>query len=271
MDSRSPMVFFGVVFALAAPFWVAGTSGAKLPGLPMDLPVGALMFVCPFVAAAVLSRRHGGTVLRLVTTTLVPRGRAGAAWLGAAFLLVPAVMVPSYVVASAVGAEGGAHAPLVAAPLLFAVFLVSAAAEEAGWTAYATDPLRRRLGALGAAVVLGTVWGVWHLVPLVQAGRSPAWTAWWFLGTVAARVIMVWVHRGSGGSVPSAVVFHAMLNVVPSLLPGYATDVTVVACAALFTTLVAVPLGVHLLREPPPHDPGRARPAPICGSWRGRR
>ncbi|WP_169789174.1 CPBP family intramembrane glutamic endopeptidase [Nonomuraea candida] len=189
-------------------------------------------------------------------------------------MLVPAVMVPSYVVASYVVAspvagEGGAHAPVAAAPLLFAVFLVSAAAEEAGWTAYATDPLRRRLGALGAAVVLGAVWGVWHLVPLAQAGRSPAWT---FLGTVAARVIMVWVYRGSGGNVPSAaVVFHAMLNVVPSLLPGYSADATVVACAALFTTLVAVPLGVRLLREPPCHGSGRARPAPICGSWRGRR
>lgn len=31
----------------------------------------------------------------------------------------------------------------------------------------------------------------WHIVPLVQAHRSPAWIAGWCLGTVASRVLIV--------------------------------------------------------------------------------
>src|SRR5690606_28462228 len=48
--------FFALVFALAVPFWVAGAFTGRLPGAPMDLPLAALMFPAPLVAALVLVR-----------------------------------------------------------------------------------------------------------------------------------------------------------------------------------------------------------------------
>lgn len=107
---------------------------------------------------------------------------------------------------------------------------------------YAAGPLLDRRGVLGTGLIIGVVWGAWHVVPLLQAGRSPAWIAWWFLGTVAARVIIVWLYAGTGGSVPAAVVVHAMLNVMPSLLPGYTAGDTLIACSGLIGALVAVAL-----------------------------
>ena len=63
-----------------------------------------------------------------------------------------------------------------------------------------------------AALVLGAVWAVWHVVPLVQIGRSAAWIAWWSLGTVGFRVILTWIYENAGRSVFAVAVVHALSN-----------------------------------------------------------
>ncbi|MEV4100319.1 CPBP family intramembrane glutamic endopeptidase [Nonomuraea sp. NPDC049649] len=234
--------FFALVFALAVPFWVAGAFTGRLPGAPMDLPLAALMFPAPLVAALVLVRRREGPGApgRLLRASLVP-GRAS--WLAVAVLVAVAVELGGYGLAAVLGwPVTGEREPLSSAPVLLVVFLISGFCEEAGWTTYATGPLRDRLGRAGAGLVLGIVWAVWHLVPLAQAGRAPLWIAWWFLGTVAARLIMVWVWDRSGEVTMTAVVFHALLNVGPSLLPGYAAHDSLVAATALTGATVAAVL-----------------------------
>ena len=252
--------FFFLVFVLSVPFWVAGALLGDLPGSPMDLPVGALQFPCPLIAAAILLRRSegAGAVRRLLRTTFAAAGMRRGPWLVTAFLMAPVIDLAAYALAVLVGGPlGGEHSPLLAAPLLFAVFFVAAACEEAGWTGYATGPLLDRRGVLGASLIIGVVWGAWHVVPLLQAGRSPSWIAWWFLGTVAARAIMVWLYAGSGGGVPPAVVLHAMLNVMPSLLPGYVASDTLITCSGLVGALVAAAL---LARSPGPAARSSVRP-----------
>jgi hypothetical protein len=39
------------------------------------------------------------------------------------------------------------------------------------------------------------VWAVWHVIPLLSALRSLAFIAWWSLGTVALRVVIVWLYN----------------------------------------------------------------------------
>ncbi|MER6945381.1 type II CAAX endopeptidase family protein [Nonomuraea sp. NPDC000554] len=239
MDAvRSPLKFFTLVFALAVPFWVVGAFTGNLPGAPMDLPVSALMFPCPLVAAALLVRREDGPggARRLLRSAFDVTGLRRRIWLAPTLLLMPAVMFASSWLTSP---EPLPSTSLPVVLLLFAVFFVSALGEEVGWTGYAAGPLQERRGALGAALILGTAWGAWHVVPLVQAHRTPSWIAWWFLGTVAARVLIVWLANNTGAPVPSATVFHATLNVTPSLLPGYATHDGIVAVSAMITTVAA--------------------------------
>jgi membrane protease YdiL (CAAX protease family) len=103
--------------------------------------------------------------------------------------------------------------------VLSAVFLAGALAEELGWTGFALEPLQARLGWLGAALVIGVVWAVWHVPALLQAHRSLAWIGWWTLGTIATRVVMVWLYKGAGGSVFGVAVFHAAGNLCWQLFP----------------------------------------------------
>jgi uncharacterized protein len=46
----------------------------------------------------------------------------------------------------------------------------------------------------------------------VQAHRAPAWIAWWCGGTVATRVIYVWIYNDTNKSVFSAILFHDIDN-----------------------------------------------------------
>lgn len=75
------------------------------------------------------------------------------------------------------------------------------------------------MGALAASTMLGLVWAALHYIPLLQVGRSAAWIAWGSLGTVAMRVVMVWLYNNTGRSVFAVTLFHAMSNLAWQLFP----------------------------------------------------
>jgi uncharacterized protein len=99
---------------------------------------------------------------------------------------------------------------------LFLVFIFpgSAGGEEIGWRGFALPHLQADRSALGASIVLGVVWGVWHL-PLYLTGadsRPLSLFAAWVLITVAASVIYTSIYNGTGGSLLIVVLFHAASN-----------------------------------------------------------
>jgi membrane protease YdiL (CAAX protease family) len=127
---------------------------------------------------------------------------------------------------------------------LFLAFFVGAVSEELGWSGYVTDALQARLNALEAGILLGLVWAAWHIIQLVQLQRPPMWIAWWSLGTVAARVLIVWLYNNTGKSVFAATLFHTTINVSWQLFPNYGSHwdprvngLTVACAAAVVTTL----------------------------------
>jgi CAAX protease family protein len=218
--SRSPLGFFLLVFALSLPFYVAGTltSFQLLPALP----VSALEFLCPVTAAALLVSRENKSagVKEWLQRAFDFKRVKAKIWYVPLILLMPCIMALSYGAMRLMGVPLPAPSFSVGTILaLFVVFFISALGEELGWSGYAIDPLQERFGALGGALLLGAVWAVWHYVPLLEAHRSLAFIAWWSLGTVAARVIIVWLYNNTGRSVFVAVLFHTMIDLTWQLFP----------------------------------------------------
>ena len=245
---RSALTFFALTFGLSVPFWIAGalTNIRLLPAIP----ISALGLVCMVGAASILVYRENGVpgVLALLRRSFDFKRVKVKAWYLPTLLLMPCVMVLSYVVLRLMGAVlPGPQFPLTATLVLVGVFFVAAVGEELGWSAYAIDPLQERVGALGGALLLGVVWAVWHLIPLLSAGRTPAWIAWWSLSTVAYRVIITWLYNNTGRSVFNAVLFHASINVTYFLFPvqgsSYDPRVTrvIVALVAVVITAASGP------------------------------
>jgi membrane protease YdiL (CAAX protease family) len=239
---RSPLKFFVFVFALSIPFWLIGalTGLQLLPGLP----VSSLMVFCPLVAASILVYKENKTaaVIELLKRSFDYRRIKSKIWYVPIVLLVPGVTVLSYSLMRL------ARMPLSipqfrvqTAVLMFLAFFVAALTEELGWMGYAIDPIQRRWNALQAGILLGLVWAAWHILPLVQAHRSPVWIAWWCLDTVATRVLIVWIYNNTGHSLFAAILYHAIGNVSTLLFPSYfdpRITGSIVAAAAAIVTII---------------------------------
>jgi membrane protease YdiL (CAAX protease family) len=104
--------------------------------------------------------------------------------------------------------------------VLFSLFFAAAVGEELAWTATVLDPLQSRVGALPAALILGVVLALWHVVPFAEAHPSASWVLGQCLFTVAFRVVLVWLCNNTGRSLFAVVVSHAMYNVAWQLFPN---------------------------------------------------
>jgi membrane protease YdiL (CAAX protease family) len=218
--TRSPLKFFVLVFVLTVPFvGIGAVTGLQLlPGVP----VAALAFVCPGLAAVILvyrERRIAGVKILLMRSFDYRRIKPRL-WYLPIVLLLPTIAVVAFGVLRLMGAlVPPPQISIVPTLGLMLACVVAALGEELGWSGYALDPLQDWYGALSASLILGLVWAAWHLVPLLQAHRALDWIAWWCLGTLALRVVMVWLYNNTGKSVFAMVVFHAMSNVAWQLFP----------------------------------------------------
>ena len=217
---RDILAFFGLTFALTTPFWIIGeASGNELmPGLPSS----ALAVICPAAAALILSSRLTGIAgARALAMRTINLGRVKPkAWWLVILLFSPTANVAAFFISRNLGtAVPNPQLDILAVTTLFAIFLMAAVTEELGWTGFALDPLQKRVGAIRAALLIGSVWAVWHYPALLQAHRSGGWIAWWTLGTISLRLFMVWLFNRTGGSVFAVVVVHATNNLAWQLFP----------------------------------------------------
>ncbi|WP_440107356.1 CPBP family glutamic-type intramembrane protease [Streptosporangium sp. H16] len=242
-------MFFLLVFVLTMPFLALDAMGGPqiLPGIPLS----GLAFVCPALAAVALRYREDGIagVRALLARSFDGHRVSVKAWYVPVLLLYPAVVTASFFLLRLTGtALPDPRFSLSLTLLLLLGFFVGALCEELGWSGYATQPLQERWGAVRAGLVLGAVWAVWHWVPLLQVQRSTSWIAWWSLGTIAARVIMVWLFNHMGRSVFAMTLFHMMLNVAWQLFPVNGSHFDMPLTAALMATVAVVIVFAGALR-----------------------
>jgi uncharacterized protein len=208
--------FFVLAYAISWILWlplvVSGDDSPTDIGFVLTLLATLVPSTVAIVLVAVVHGKAG--VRKLLGRLLI--WRVGVGWWAAVALL-------STLALGAVGLSvlfGGdtpdvdVTIPGAVALFLLFIFPGSAGGEEIGWRGFALPILQADRSALGASVVLGVVWGVWHL-PLYLTGadiRPLSLFAPWVLITVAASVIYTWIYNGTGGSLLIVVLFHAASN-----------------------------------------------------------
>ncbi len=260
---RRPLVSF---FALALGLswlawtpWVLSENGMGV--LPFSFPVvlgstqltgmlfGAYLgpLGAAFIVTALTAGRHG---LRVWVGRLL-RWRVRPRWYAVALLAVPAAVLAL----GAVAAGGDARTPSLLAlglyvPMLAFQMVTTGLAEEPGWRDYALPPLQERFGPLGAAAILGPLWGVWHLpLFLTEWGSWPDVSALQVVEFVAFstlfNVSVMWLFNRSGQSLPIVMLFHVSVNTTVSvfwaeMFPTAADPVRVLLIGAALAAAAAV-------------------------------
>ncbi len=99
--------------------------------------------------------------------------------------------------------------------LLMAMLLaaIKGPIEEFGWRGIALPLLQRKFAPIWAALILGVIWGVWHLPAFMLSGtQQGAWSFTpFFAGTIAVSLIVTALFNASRGSILLPALMHFQL------------------------------------------------------------
>src|SRR5215471_15583719 len=153
--------------------------------------------------------------------------------------------------------------------------VVAGFCEEIGWTGFAYPRMRARLGWLPAALLLGVLWGLWHLPVVDSLGvASPHGSSWpeffaAFIAVLAAiRVLIAWTYVHTG-SLRMAQLLHAsstgflVILGAPQVAPAQEALWYAIYAAVLWAVVIAIVSLQRRFRAPhrPTADPEEARVA----------
>jgi CAAX protease family protein len=200
--------------------------------LPIKFPFVVYLFLgWGFVFASVIMT--GLTLGKDAVITLLKRfliWRVGWKWYLAPFLLAPALIVggvylnaaltgvpPDFSTVMAYKIFGkSASLPLFILPFFLVDFISNG--EEIGWRGYVLPRLQAKYGALTSALIVGVIWGFWHL-PKYLTHWDPVSFAWFMGHTTVASILYAWLYNGTRGSLLLVTLFHAATNATGVFMP----------------------------------------------------
>lgn len=206
-------IFF--VLAYVFPWIIWGTTIAESRGLlsfhvPQSLAFWIGLNLATYITAAITG---GWTAVKELLNRLIR-------WRVQPFWYVVALGITGLLSLVAIGihlALGGTHQVGILVSLqnllpslLFQIFFFLLT-EETAWRGFALPRLQAKYNALNASLILGILWGFWHL-PLVFIPGSFQSTlpfTGFLLATIAMSIITTWVFNHTHGSVLLAAILHA--------------------------------------------------------------
>lgn len=187
---------------------------------------GFLSALGPAVAAAIVLSACGESLREWLGR--VVRWRVHPKWYVAAIGIPAIVALGSGAVAQVVGSpidfSGFTIDPITLGIGILLGTTVGGGQEEIGWRGFAQPELQEKYGGLRAAVLIGVLWGGWHLPlffdPTAVHSQWPfSSQVAYFVGIIAFSILLAWVYNGSGGSILLVMVMHGTENAAGSLVP----------------------------------------------------
>lgn len=130
---------------------------------------------------------------------------------------------------------------------LWAMLVITAFGEEAGWRGYLLPHLERRYSPLVSSVAVAACWAVWHVPAfyLVATYRAmpTSMIPVFFAGLLCGSVFLTWLYNRARSSILIVAVWHGTYNLVSG------TTGAAGVLAALETTAVMVVAAVLIARE----------------------
>lgn len=220
-EDRNLVLYFLVAFAWSWLFWLPIVLG-NLPVLQSSANYVLLLLggFGPSVSAFALTYHNEG---QNGLKKLLKRGidhRFDKMWLIPLFLLFPLTLGSAFLLGTLIE-EVTLDLVWLSTPLLLIFpfiayfFIAGGTPEEFGWRGYALDRLQVHYNAFVSSLILGLIWGFWHLPMFFMNGTPTQGVPFWgYLPLIILLAILfTWLHNNTNGSVFVAITFHMMFNV----------------------------------------------------------
>jgi hypothetical protein len=216
---------------------VAGTFSRR-PSLTN--PLFYLAVYVPSLSSIILTAVFGGCAgLRKLYERLIP-WRTGIQWYLFVLIVYPMGAVIAGEIAGAftgvpVKIQNWAHLYLLLLPAL--IVDPGPLGEELGWRGFALPRMLERWSPLSASLILGLIWGLWHLPAFFISGLAQNRMALpvFLLATISVSIIDTWLFLRTNGNLLLPILVHLMTNTTFKAL-GVSFVVSVVmgvTCAAI--------------------------------------
>lgn len=140
--------------------------------------------------------------------------RCSPGWYAFLFIGIPVVFIGGSGLKGNLFAEPFPFSSLQSLFVALGLAAIKGPIEEFGWRGFALPLLQRKLAPIWAALILGVIWGVWHLPAFLLNGTQQSewsFTAF-FSGCIALSVIVTPLFNASHGSILLSAIYHFMLG-----------------------------------------------------------
>lgn len=230
---RHPLLtYFVLVYVLAWAFWIplaligpfSYESLYNSPLHPFGLALSIVGESMPSLLGILLTALFSGKSGLRELFRRLGRVRVPLIWYAVVLLLLPVLWLVAVSIPTLLGL---ATITFAWSGSIALDGLVPGLIEELGWRGFALPRLQARQSAFAASLLLGVLWGLWHLplrialgLPLTAAGLVQFIFS--VLELTAWTVLFTWVYNNTKGSLFLMVLFHASGNIAQEAIaaPG---------------------------------------------------
>jgi uncharacterized protein len=286
---RHPVLsYYALVFGISWGGMMMIVAQTGIPGRPEDVErlfmyALAALFAGPSISGLVMTGLVSGRAGLRDLLVRMTHWRVAPKWWAAALLTGPVLVAAVLFGLSLYSAEFTPGVLTTDDPVSLLVLGIGAGLigggllEELGWTGFVVPVLRQRYGILVTGLIVGVLWGVWHLLIAFWASRGLAgeaslggfiagFVAFYFVALPAYRVLLVWLYDHTA-SLLLVMLMHAVLSASTVILQPLAASGHLTWNLLLGVALWGVVAGIVLRARGAFSQPSTQ--APVARVWRG--
>lgn len=223
--------------------------GAHTPESSVGLPIWLIAIWSPNLAASIIWVSKKEFVSKIQSAFSLP----DISW----WLLL--VLIPLFIAASLLFIETLKGREIAWSnfdisfllPLLLINLFMGPLGEELGWRAFLYPIIKSNYGWMASALVVGTIWTLWHTpLWLLDSPQSkiPFWA--FAINVMLLSILMAMIYNHSQGSILTAVLLHLTFNIslgIIDILGSHDPGEFVVKSLFFYVPLVLILVGIHEL------------------------
>ena len=235
-----PWDFFLITFGISWLIWLPGVLDAlNLIDFHLTNSIYSMLnlfggFAPTITCFLLLIIRNKKDEIKALFKSLIEFRNIGKIWWIPLLLLYPLIELIAFLINMISGGTVSVSF-LLSQPWLIPIYFLgsllpftNAFREEFGWRGYALNRIQNKWNALFSSILLGLIWGFWHLplyfFPTSQKiyGYIPFWA--FMIEAIIISCLMTWIFNNTKSSMLSAILFHTIVNLSGLIFANYLTE-----------------------------------------------